>query len=136
MASDLKPQPSITVYRGFQDAGTYVWSPFVTKLEVRLRLGGLSYNTEPGSVPKAPRGKIPYIEISETEPNGQLLGSSTTLADSSLISQKLVNANLLAALNGDLSPVEKAQDLALRALLEDKLYFYQVLRSYFPPVTN
>lgn len=35
-------QPPLTVYRGF------VWSPFVTKLETRLRFGGLAYKTEQG----------------------------------------------------------------------------------------
>ncbi|KAL9101268.1 MAG: hypothetical protein Q9187_009264, partial [Circinaria calcarea] len=118
-------QPSITVYRGFQGSGAYVWSPFVTKLEARLRFGGLTYRTEPGSVPRAPRGKIPYIAISQTEPGSQTPVSSTIVADSSLISQKLAEDGLVTDLNAKLSPAEKAQDLALRALLEDKLYFYQ-----------
>ncbi len=33
---------------------------------------------------------------------------------------------MLDDLNAKLSPTEKAHDLALRALLEEKLYFYQV----------
>lgn len=50
----------------------------------------------------------------------------TILADSTLISEKLVEDGVLDELNAKFSPTEKAHDLALRALLEDKLYFYQV----------
>jgi len=120
MAS-LKSQLNITLYRGFLDSGAYVWSPFVTKLEARLRFAGLAYKTEPGSLQKAPRGKIPYIAISKasSEP-------PTILADTTLICESLIENGLVDDLNADLSLVGKAQDLAFRALLEDKLYFYQV----------
>jgi hypothetical protein len=39
----------IIVFRGFKDPGVHVWSPFVNKLEARLRFAGLSYRVEPGS---------------------------------------------------------------------------------------
>lgn len=48
------------------------------------------------------------------------------LSDSALISEKLVVDDLAEDLNLNLTAAEKAQDLAFRALLEDKLYFYQV----------
>ncbi len=48
------------------------------------------------------------------------------LADSTLIVENLVEDGILDDLNATLSPTEKAYDLALRALLEEKLYFYQV----------
>jgi len=41
-----------------------------------------------------------------------------------------VEEGRLEDLNAKLSPTERAMDLAIRALLEDKLYFYQV-RTYF-----
>ncbi len=126
MASHLKPQPNITLYRGFQGSGAYVWSPFVTKLEARLRFAGLSYRTKAGSPWKAPRGKIPYVTISKTDAGSQDPATPTILADSTLISEKLVDDGVLDELNAKFSPTEKAHDLALRALLEDKLYFYQV----------
>ncbi|KAL1971165.1 hypothetical protein VTN77DRAFT_116 [Rasamsonia byssochlamydoides] len=116
----LKSQPSITLYRGFPGSGTYVWSPFVTKLEARLRFAGLSYRTEAGSLGQAPRGKIPYIAITRNESEPAAL-----LADSQIISDQLAAEGVLPDLNSKLSPAEKAHDLALRALLEDKLYFYQ-----------
>ena len=50
------------------------------------------------------------------------------VSDTALISQKLVADGLAEDLNGNITAAEKAQDLAVRALLEDKLYFYQVRR--------
>lgn len=113
-------QPSLTLYRGFPSSAAYVWSPFVTKLETRLRFGGLTYKTEQGAPPKGPRGKIPYLAISKNADS-----APETVSDTALISEKLVADGLAEDLNGKLTAVEKAQDLALRALLEDKLYFYQ-----------
>lgn len=43
-----------------------------------------------------------------------------------MISEKLVDDGLAEDLKAKLTPVEKAQDAAVRALLEEKLYFYQV----------
>lgn len=124
MASHFQPQLNLALYRGFQGSPNYVWSPFVTKLEARLRFGGLSYYTEVGSPFSGPRGKIPYIVMSKpdsTEP-------PKTLGDTTLITAKLVEDGVMEDLNAGLDPAEKAQDLALRALLEEKLYWYQVGR--------
>ena len=126
MASHGKAQPNITLYRGFQGSGAYVWSPFVTKLEARLRSAELSYRTEAGSLSKAPRGKIPYVAISESDSASQAPVTPTILADSTLITDRLVEDGVSDDLNAKLSPTEKAHDFALRALLEEKLYFYQV----------
>ena len=129
MASHLKPQLNITLYRGFQGSGIYVWSPFVNKLEARLRFAGLSYRTEAGSLSQAPRGKIPYVALAKTDSDNP---TSTVLGDSTLIIEKLIKDDAVADLNVKLSPAEKAHDLALRALLEDKLYFYQVGCVFVP----
>ncbi|KAJ5827304.1 hypothetical protein N7447_004067 [Penicillium robsamsonii] len=118
MAAPPKLTPTITVFRGFPEKGCYTWSPFVTKLEARLRFGNICYHVEAGSPPKGPRGKIPYITL---EHNGQ----SQSMSDSTLIAKSFISSGHLEDLNGRLSPVEKAQDLSLKALLEDKLYFYQ-----------
>lgn len=98
--------------------------PFVTKLEARLRFAGLAYRTEAGSLSKAPKGKIPYVAISSEKTDA---GSQppVVLADSTLIAEKLVEDGVADDLNARLSPTEKALDVAIRALLEDKLYFYQ-----------
>ena len=125
MAS-LKSAP-LTVFRGFPESGRYVWSPFVTKLEARLRFGKLAYRTDQGSVPNAPKGKVPYVSIEGAD------GQSQLMADSSLITKKLIEAGKLEDLNRNLSKSQKLQDLALQALLEDRLYFYQVRLIPPPP---
>jgi hypothetical protein len=48
------------------------------------------------------------------------------LADSSLISKDLIERGLLNDLNATLSAKEKGQDLAIRAMLEEKLFFYNI----------
>lgn len=48
------------------------------------------------------------------------------MGDSALIIKHLMETDGLKNLNEMLDPAEKAKDLALRALLEDKLYFYHV----------
>lgn len=113
--------PSFTVFRGFPISKSYVWSPFVTKLETRFRFAGLSYKTDQGAPPKGPRGKVPYVVISKTSDV-----HAETVSDTALISEKLVADGLAEDLNGQITPAEKAQDFAVRALLEDKLFFYQV----------
>jgi hypothetical protein len=126
MAPHLTPRRTLTVYRGFPGTGIYVWSPFVTKLEARLRFAKVPYRTEIGSRARAPRGKLPYLSIQEED------SEALNLSDTTLIARKLVEDGLIEDLNAKLSPADKAHDLAIRALLEDKLYFYQV--SVFVPV--
>jgi hypothetical protein len=127
MSSHLKSPPAITLYRGFKGSGVYVWSPFVNKLEARFRLAGLPYLTDSGSPMQGPKGKIPYIGISTPESQTP----TRFLGDSTLIIAQLVEEGRLDDLNAKLSPMERVMDLAIRALLEDKLYFYQVRSHSF-----
>lgn len=113
-----------TLFRGFPGTGHYTWSPFVTKLEARMRFAGISYRTESGSPTTAPRGKIPYLSI-ESDDNQP----PQTISDSTLIIKGFVENGIVEDLHAQLNPAEKAQDLALRALLEDRLYFLQVSES-------
>lgn len=113
----MKSPPRLTIYRGFAPRPCYVWSPFVNKLEARLRFAGVKYEIAAGNPRAAPRGKIPYLGVE---------GSSELLGDSALITKKFIDEGYLTDLNAGLTPVERSQDLAIRALLEDKLYFYQV----------
>lgn len=118
----MEQRPNITLYRGWLDVGKHVWSPFVVKVEARLRFAGLKYVTEPGSARRAPKGKIPYVEcrdLASDEPG-------VTLGDSTLIIKELSEKGTIPDLNAHLDPKDKALDLGLRALLEDKLYFYHV----------
>ncbi|KAL2152272.1 hypothetical protein VTH82DRAFT_5456 [Thermothelomyces myriococcoides] len=125
--TDSKSSPSLTLYRGFHFRGRYTPSPFVNKLEARLRIGGLSYRVETGSIFKSPRGKLPYLDFEKVDGDGNPTGSGPEqLTDSTLIARRLIEEGCLPDLNGALTPTERARDLALRALLEDKLYFFQV----------
>ncbi|KAI9736968.1 MAG: hypothetical protein M1834_000557 [Cirrosporium novae-zelandiae] len=127
---DTNPEheAKLILYRGWLDPGKYVWSPFVTKLEARLRFSDVSYSTEAGSTLKAPKGKIPYVECPGPD--------AIALGDSTLIIKHLVERDVLTDINAKISPTAKAQDLAIRALLEDKLYFYHTrerwLENYYP----
>lgn len=106
----------IVLFRGWDDPGNYVWSPFVTKVELRLRVAGVAYQAASGSTQAAPRGKIPYLTLEGSQP----------ISDSTLIVDKLVKESVVADINAAFTPAQRAHDLALRAMLEDKLYFYHV----------
>ncbi|KAL4950880.1 hypothetical protein BDW69DRAFT_171195 [Aspergillus filifer] len=115
------PSPALTIYRGSPAPGAYVWSPFVTKLEARLRFAGVPYKADAGNIRAAPKGKIPYAEI-KSDDNGT--SDVTTMGDSALIIRHLIDHGILPSLNEGLSPEDRAHDLTIRALLEDKAFFY------------
>ena len=130
MASTPQVSPTLVVYRGLPATSNYVWSPFATKLEARLRFAGLRYRIEQGSLGKAPRGKIPYVDIAYDGQQGPV-----TMGDSTAIVKQLVDDGACADLNANLSPVARAHDVAIQALLEDKLCFYQVRLMFVRLVT-
>ncbi|KAJ9660812.1 hypothetical protein H2198_002351 [Neophaeococcomyces mojaviensis] len=121
------PNRKITLYRGFPNSNSYVWSPFVTKLEFRFRYSKLPYHIQEGSTREGPNGKIPYIGVAT--PNLQLSTNeeqTNFIADSTVITSNLVGKSYLEDLNGGLTAEQKAADMGLRALCEDKLYFFNV----------
>ncbi|OCK73873.1 hypothetical protein K432DRAFT_410342 [Lepidopterella palustris CBS 459.81] len=130
MSKSNAPESKLIVYRGWLERGKHVWSPFVVKLEARLRFAGVSYIAEAGSTQKSPNGKIPYVKFREVQPSDTISSSSnledipTFLGDSTLIIKHLVERDVLPNINAKVPPAANAQDLAIRALLEDKLYFY------------
>ncbi|KAH7382724.1 hypothetical protein DE146DRAFT_240176 [Phaeosphaeria sp. MPI-PUGE-AT-0046c] len=113
-------QAQLIVHRGADNPSQYVWSPFVTKIEFRLRLAGLSYTCGVQGPASGPKGKIPWIELSTAEHEPEVL------SDSYLIPKALIKKGLAHDLNEPLSAKEKGHDIAIRALLEDKLFFYNV----------
>jgi len=118
---EVERSPRLKLFRGSTDKDKYVSSPFVTKVETRLRLANVDYTLDAGAPWQGPKKKIPYLEVqAQTADQKQILGDST------LIFQHLINDGDLRDLNASLSTSEKAQDLALRSLLEDKLYFYHM----------
>lgn len=126
---DLKEDQRLVIYRGADLPSRYTWSPFVTKLEFRCRLSSLKYICGIGFPPSGPKGKIPYAEL--TFP-GQ---SPAWLSDSTLIAADFVRRGLLRDLNASLSVIDKSHDLAIRALMEDKLAFYDTherwIKNYY-----
>jgi hypothetical protein len=117
---DIK-RPTVTLYRDRDMPGSYGWSPFVAKLETRLRFSHLPYTAQLGSLFESPKGKLPYIKVSEAAG-----GPPSILSDSSFITRALIEEAVIDDLNADLSPAQKAMDLAIRSLLEDKIYFMTV----------
>ena len=72
-------------------------SPFCTKLECYLRMAEIPYKTAAMQLGKAPKGKIPYVELSD----------GTRLGDSQLIIEHLeraLTAEGKPALDDGLSP--------------------------------
>lgn len=133
MATSTKQQqPQLILHRGWPDKGKYVWSPFVVKVEARLRFAGVNYEVQGGTPRTAPKGKIPYVEIrnASQEDNGSTAGGNSpeTIADSTSIIKQLVERGILPdfSLRSKIDGPGDANDLAIRALMEDKLYFYQV----------
>ncbi|MEM5274225.1 glutathione S-transferase C-terminal domain-containing protein [Cupriavidus taiwanensis] len=52
----------ITLYTFGPAFGLPDASPFVTKAEMLLKLAGLPYTARPGSLRRAPKGKLPYLD--------------------------------------------------------------------------
>ena len=127
----------ITLHRGFPGEGTYVWSPFATKIEFRFRQSKVPYTVDRvGDSPKdGPRGKIPFIDVWFPAGEGRVAGAAgeggekgeiERLGDTSLIIKRLVREGVLMDLNAKLDQRGKLADMAMRALCEEKLYFYNV----------
>ncbi|KAE8149440.1 hypothetical protein BDV25DRAFT_167867 [Aspergillus avenaceus] len=107
----------MTLYRGLPGTGVYSWSPFVVKLEARLRFAGIPYRVDTGSLSAAPRGKVPYVSVPDGEKGSVLIG------DSGVIIRKLVEGGWSRDLDDGLGGMERVRGMGIRALLEDKLYF-------------
>lgn len=112
------------LYRGFPPSNQYTWSPFVTKLEFRLRLAKIAYQNLEGSPTEGPAGKVPYVDISAL--SSKQTEEKELVGDSTIIIQTLIDRGAMASLNRKLSADQKLADMAVKALFEEKLYFLQV----------
>ena len=91
-------------------------SPFCIKLECYLRMAEIPYKSAAMQRTKAPKGKIPYVEL----PGGKLLG------DSQLIIEQLerdLTAEGKLALDAGLSARDVATGHLTRRALEEGYYF-------------
>jgi glutathione S-transferase len=93
-------------YMGLPDG-----SPFCVKADVLLKMSGLAYQTEIGSLGKAPKGKLPFI-----------VEKGRKIADSSLIRMYLEDQHGIDFDKG-LNAEQKAQAWAFEKLCEDNLYW-------------
>ena len=89
-------------------------SPFVTKALVLLKLAGLPYETKTGGLPKAPKGKLPYLD-----------DDGVRIADSTFIRLHLEKNHSIDFDRG-LTPAQKGQAWAFEKLCEDHLYWILV----------
>ncbi|AKF09156.1 Hypothetical protein DB32_006305 [Sandaracinus amylolyticus] len=87
------------------------FSPFCTKLETYLRMAGIPHEVRPPDMRRAPKGKIPYVEI-----DGRLIG------DSQLVIDELVRRHG-DTLDAQLDSKQRAIGHAVRRMLEEGTYF-------------
>lgn len=86
-------------------------SHFCCKLETYLRLAGIPYQMFESIPPKAPQGKLPFIEEGDNK-----------IADSDLIIRYL-KQQYGDRLDTDLNPSQQAIRIAMQRLLEDHLFW-------------
>lgn len=111
----------LVVYGSKPAWGQPDFSPFVVKLETWLRLVGIPYEKRVGLPYKAPKGKIPYVEL-----DGEILG------DSQLILETLA-ARHQGALDARLDDVARARTRAIRRMLEEGTYFLGLRARWIEP---
>jgi glutathione S-transferase len=104
----------ITLYSFGPVAGLPDLSPFVTKVQVLLKMAGLDYQTDRRGFRRAPKGKLPYID-----------DGGTIVADSTFIRLYLEKKYAIDFDKG-LSDPERATAWAFEKLCEDHLYWAAV----------
>ncbi|KAJ8589034.1 hypothetical protein M405DRAFT_229072 [Rhizopogon salebrosus TDB-379] len=92
-------------------------SGFCQKLESFLRFSGISYEVAETIPMKAPKGKVPFADITHD-------GKTVTVADSHFIIRYLVENDLIKDPDtvAGLTPVQKAESRAWQTYVEDLLY--------------
>jgi glutathione S-transferase len=115
----------ITLHKFIPAWGLPDISPFCTKVETYLRMTGWQYQTQLGDSRKAPKQKLPVIEL-----------QGRTVCDSSDIVRTLESHKdnpLGHALDAGLSARELAASRALQSMLEEHLYFINYWRRWGDP---
>src|SRR5262249_16944457 len=97
-------------------------SPFVTKVELLLKMAGLAYRTDTTRFRQAPKGKLPYID-----------DHGEQVADSTLIRWYLENKYRIDFDKG-LSAEQRAIAWAFEKMAEDNLYWTLVDARWFDEV--
>jgi glutathione S-transferase len=87
-------------------------SPFCMKLECWLRMADIPFEIRRPDMRRAPRGKIPYVELADGRPMG----------DSQLVIEHLTKEHGVT-MDAHLSPTQRATARAVRRMLEEATYF-------------
>lgn len=104
--------PQITLYQPpGRPWNTPNLSPFCAKLETYLRFAEIPHSVKPANVPKAPKGKIPYVKIGEEY-----------MGDSQLIIERLEKLNP-PGLDHNLTASQRAVSHTVRRMLDEAYYF-------------
>lgn len=98
-------------------------SPFVLKAEMLLKLSGLPYRKLRGSMRRAPKGKLPYID-----------DAGTQVPDSTLIRLHLAEQHGIT-LDAGLSETDKALAWSVECLCSDHLYWCAVHERWLDDAT-
>ena len=93
-------------------------SPFVMKAEILLKMAGVPYRTVIGSLRRAPKGKLPYIE-----------DDGTVVPDSTFIRFHLETKHGIDFDSGLATRAERGAAWAFEKLCEDYLYWGAILRD-------
>ncbi|MCY1232350.1 hypothetical protein D9M72_448370 [compost metagenome] len=101
----------ITLYTFGPAFGLPDASPFVTKAEMLLKLAGLPYHARAGSLRRAPKGKLPYLD-----------DMGRIVADSTMIRWHIEKTYHID-FDAGLSAAERGIAWAAEKLMEDHLYW-------------
>ena len=99
------------------------YSPWCNKLEALLTMTNTKFTLHGTMNNKAPRGKLPYIEVSAEGAVGE------KIPDSELAYRELVKRGIAEDLDRDLTEEQRATTVAITALLE-KFYTYTIVERY------
>lgn len=100
----------VKIYGFFHAFGMIDMSPFVVKVATWCRLAGVEHSLHEGDRNKAPKGKLPYVEV-----DGEVL------CDSSHIIKRLSAKH--RDLDEGLTDYERALSRAFQSMIEEHLYF-------------
>ncbi|WP_257456326.1 glutathione S-transferase family protein [Archangium lipolyticum] len=101
----------ITLYQTPTAWGTPNLSPFCIKLESYLRMTGQTYQVQPADLRKAPKGKVPYVDV-----DGRLMGDSQFIIE--YLKQKYGDP-----LDSKLTAEQVAIGHSVRRMLEESTYW-------------
>jgi glutathione S-transferase len=96
-------------------------SPFCMKLECYLRMAEIPFETRPADIRKAPKGKLPFVEL-----DGQLIG------DSQIIIEKVIEKHG-DRLDHALTREQRATARVVRRSLEEGTYFVGLYNRWADP---